>query len=195
MFILCWAHGDFGHSPSPPELSAHPWKDPRNFCPLQNNSSRPLNVPQGGHSGVCGHHCDPQDGTGLGQGPCSLTHIPGRGRQNEESPKMSPLPRGDVFGHPQVPSGSIHARLNLARLQDTNPQEIQRCHPPLPAAASTFWEWSCLERHRAPHLFLSNVIKALKRYNGSSGVQQSRDCWISQLLLLTEAVPLGYCTY
>lgn len=155
--------------------------------------------PPGEQSGFCGHHCNPQHETGLGRGHCSLMHIPGRGRQGEENPKMRHLPRGDELCRPHVCLDPRPLRgqpgSNLARLQDTNPQEVQRRHPPLPAAASTFWEWSCLERHRAPHLLLANVIKGLKCCNGTSGVQQSRDCRVSQLLLLAEAVPLGYCTY
>lgn len=47
----CWANGDFGRPPSPPELPAHPWKDPKNFCPLQKNSSRLLKAPTEGRVG------------------------------------------------------------------------------------------------------------------------------------------------
>lgn len=47
----CWALGDFGVPRSPPELSAHPWKDPGNFCPPQKNSSGPLKVPPEGRVG------------------------------------------------------------------------------------------------------------------------------------------------
>lgn len=108
---------------------------------------------------------------------------------------MRLLPGGEVLCHPQVPFGSIHARCVLSQAQ-TRPHKStgDAALPPSPSS-STFWGWGCLARPRTPHPFLASVIKGLKRFNGSSGVQQSRDCWISQLLLLTEAAPLGYCTY
>lgn len=127
----CWVCGAFGCPPSPPELSVHLWKDPKSRIPLKD--------PSEGRVGFVAITVTPRTKLGWDKVTApSCTSLEGRGRV-ARAPERATSLEGMCFAIlrcPPMPTAWS------ARLQDTNPQEIQRCHPPLPAAASTFWEWS-----------------------------------------------------
>lgn len=173
----CWVCGAFGCPPSPPELSVHPWKDPKSRIPLKD--------PSEGRVGFVAITVTPRTKLGWDKVTApSCTSLEGRGRVTR-APERATSRRGCALpssgAHPCPLHGQPGCRTQIHRRSSAAILPSQQ----LPAHFG----------NGAPHLFLANVIKGLKPYNGTSGVQQSRDCWISQLLLLTEAVPLGYCTY
>lgn len=139
----------------------------------------------GRQSGFCGPNFNPQEESGLGQGHCSLVHIPGRGGRERGEPKNEPrCLEGMRFAILRCPlarsRGAAHLRVCSAML-NTSPGCMTLIHRNRPSTAilpfqqllAHFGSGGCLMRHSAPDLLLANGIKGLKCYNVTSGVHQS----------------------